>query len=259
VADVARWLNPIEARLATLEQPVTVFFRDDDAGWDDARLFDLLHAFADHECPVDLAVIPASLQEPLRVLLSRHRAAAPGIVGLHQHGWSHANHEATGRKCEFGPSRPAGHQSLDIARGARSLRSAFGDGVDPIFTPPWNRCTQDTVDELVRLGFKALSRDSSARPLDTGPLEELPVAVDWTAAWTRNGGPAGVADAVAGALQAGEVTGLMFHHATMDASQVACTRELLDLLVGHDAVECRLMRDLIGCRTAALAPGVASS
>src|SRR5262245_42996504 len=67
-----------------------VFFRDDDAGWGDARLLALIDRFADHGLPLDLAVIPAELSARLAAVLVERP------VGLHQHGYSHANHELEG-------------------------------------------------------------------------------------------------------------------------------------------------------------------
>ena len=46
-------------------QPVEVFFRDDDAGWEDERLLELIARFAEHGLPLDLAVIPAELHAGL--------------------------------------------------------------------------------------------------------------------------------------------------------------------------------------------------
>ena len=41
------WLAPVAAALDAAPAPVNVFFRDDDAGWDDGRLLELLGRFAD--------------------------------------------------------------------------------------------------------------------------------------------------------------------------------------------------------------------
>ena len=153
-----------------------VFFRDDDAGWGDARLFELLDRFAAHSLPVDLAVIPMELDRALADEL-----AARPRVGLHQHGLAHVNHEREGRKHEFGPSRDAAAQRADIAAGRERLADLLGERVDPIFTPPWNRCTADTGRCLAELGFEVLSREARAAPLDVPGLRELPVSVDWFA------------------------------------------------------------------------------
>ena len=111
--------------------------------------------------PVDLAVIPAELDAGLaRELRARPR------VGLHQHGLAHVNHEREGRRCEFGPARGAAAQRRDIEAGRARLADLLGERVDPIFTPPWNRCTADTGRCLAELGFAALSREARAAPLD---------------------------------------------------------------------------------------------
>lgn len=151
-------------------RPVAVFFRDDDAGWEDERLRELVARFAGHGLPVDLAVIPAELHDDLAAWLRDSHA------GLHQHGYEHTNHQAEGRKCEFGPARDKAAQREDIARGQAQLQALLGDRLDPFFTPPWNRCTRATAENLVELGFALLSREHRGEPF--GLLPELPVHLD---------------------------------------------------------------------------------
>ena len=53
------WLSPVVAALAHHERralPCPVFFRDDDAGWDDAALYALLDVFETSGVAVDVAV-----------------------------------------------------------------------------------------------------------------------------------------------------------------------------------------------------------
>src|SRR4051812_14537877 len=168
------WLQPVASALDGARAPVPVFFRDDDAGWDDGRLLALLDRFASRELPVDLAVIPAEVD----AALARELAARPG-VGLHQHGLGHVNHEREGRRCEFGPSRDLAAQRRDIQAGRDRLGDLFGERLDPIFTPPWNRCTPDTGAALAELGLRILSREARAIPLDVPGLLELPIHIDW--------------------------------------------------------------------------------
>src|SRR3954467_1577014 len=91
----ADWPNLLDS-LDRSEAPVDVFFRDDDAGWADERLLELIDRFAAHGLPLDLAVIPMELS----AVLAERLAERP--VGLHQHGYAHTNHQLEGRKCEFG-------------------------------------------------------------------------------------------------------------------------------------------------------------
>ncbi len=223
------WLDPV--RDALDEGPTTVFFRDDDAGWGDERLWSLLDLFDRRSLPVDVAVIPASLHPALASELTV-RARAGG-VHLHQHGWAHVNHEPVGRKCEFGPSRDHSAQAADIARGQDDLRDAFGDLLDPVFTPPWNRCTSDTAAALTANGIAVLSRDSTAAPLPS-PVPEVPITVDWFGSrtgvrWT----PYELADRLAAAIRSGRPVGIMLHHAVTDSGELAAIGALLALLSIH--------------------------
>lgn len=235
--------------------PVRFFIRDDDAGWDDERLAALLDTTAAAGVPIDLAVIPDALSPALTRQLQQRVDTQP--LGLHQHGCSHTNHEASGRKCEFGPSRPAEARQQDLQRGQRQLRQAFGARLDPIFTPPWNRCSSLTPALLADLGFAALSRSSSAPP--QAALPELAVDVDWckhereASEADPQDAPARIAQALALRVRAGGPVGLMLHHAAMDARSLDRLSALLQALKTHPQLRCRSMADLLDL--SAEAPG----
>ena len=212
-------------------RPVDVFFRDDDAGWEDARLLELIARFAEHGVPLDLAVIPAELHEGLAARLADSHA------GLHQHGYAHTNHQVEGRKCEFGPARARAEQHADIAAGQERLTELLGERVDPFFTPPWNRCTRDTGEVLVELGFTLLSREHRAEPL--GLLGELPVHLD-----VARLSPSELDERFAARVDAGGPIGVMFHHGVMERDDLTRASELLALLSAHQRVRPRFMRDL---------------
>jgi hypothetical protein len=230
------WLDPVEQELNAVPAPVDVFFRDDDAGWRDDLLIPLLDLFDEHTLPLDLAVIPAALGERLA---SELRARAGPRLGLHQHGFAHRNHEPNGRKHEFGPSRPQADQRRDIENGAERLKTLLGDATEPIFTPPWNRCTDVTGRCLLELGFVVLSRESRATPLGLSGLHELPVGVDWV-----RFAPGELAQRLAAALREPGPVGVMLHHAVMDAADRARARELLALVATHPHARPKRMREL---------------
>jgi predicted deacetylase len=224
---------------------VLVFLRNDDAGWDDDRLVALLELVAARGLPLDLAVIPRVLTEQLAERL-RRRQESGFILGLHQHGYAHANHEREGPRCEFGPSRTAAEQRLDIESGRRRLLELLGPLVDSIFTPPWNRCTRTTAECLRELGVAALSREARAEPFDVPGLVELPVVVDWFA--QRKGvrlSREALGRLFAEAVDFPRPLGVMLHHAELDDDELAAVAELLDLLSGHDAVRAVPMRELV--------------
>jgi peptidoglycan/xylan/chitin deacetylase (PgdA/CDA1 family) len=224
------WLDPV--RRALDEGSCTVFFRDDDAGWGDERLWELLDLFDRRSLPVDLAVIPAELNPRLTAELTV-RARAGG-VHLHQHGFAHVNHEPAGRKYEFGPARSYEAQAADITRGAAILGNAFGELLEPVFTPPWNRCTAVTADVLADAGFAVLSRDSTAFPLPGARIPEVPITVDWFG--SRKGvrwSPYELADRLAAGVRGGGPVGIMLHHAVTDDGEFAALSALLALLTAH--------------------------
>ena len=233
-------LDPVRNKLDELPHPVAIFFRDDDAGWEDARLYRLLDLFARHDLPIDLAAIPMALNPALGRELSDRMAGSPEKVRVHQHGYAHVNHESIGKKCEFGVSRTKAAQRRDIQSGMLRLRELFGDRADPIFTPPWNRCTVETGECLVELGISVLSRESGAAPLAIPGLLELPVQLDWFAhrkkvrlrrdEWAQS---------LASKLDCAAPVGIMFHHAVMEPAEMDAAAELLAILAGHPNVQCR--------------------
>ncbi len=239
------WLDPLRHALAQSRIPVNFFFRDDDVGWESNRLRALLDLFAKHELPIDLAVIPATLGGSLARELRAHAEQRPGLIALHQHGFTHVNHEPEGRKCEFGPARSRAQQYRDIESGKRKLAELLGPSVSPIFTPPWNRCTATTGEIMVDLEFRILSRDASAPPLQISGLLELAVCFDWFA--KRKG--VRLSRDEAGAVLAAKATpdapvGIMFHHALMGQEERTAAGELLRLLAAHDNARCWLMNSL---------------
>lgn len=241
---MSAWLTPLRAALDGTAAPVEFFFRDDDAGWDDVRLRRLLDLFAQHGMPLDLAVIPDAIGPTLARELALRFADAP--LRLHQHGFRHVNHEPDGeRKSEFGRSRTFAQQRADLSLGKQRLAELLGESCDAAFTPPWNRCTQATVDCLAALGYRVLSRDSTASALDLHGMHEIRIGIDWIkhkneACSCR----AELGARIAAAAAEPTPVGIMLHHAAMDDEELLNLHDLLALLANHDAVRCGLMREL---------------
>jgi hypothetical protein len=246
---VSGWLDPLRRLLDDRGEgkPVRFFFRDDDVGWADDRLWALLDRFDRVGLPVDLAVIPAALTPQLSRLLAHRLSASSGRLAVHQHGYTHDNHEPAGRKHEFGPSRTPQQQHGDIWRGRELLAEAFGPYVVPIFTPPWNRCTPATGRALLDLGVRVLSCDDTAPPLDLPGLAELPVRVDWFAHHKGVRHPrAALGTLLAETAAAGHPVGVMLHHELMADEELADLAELLELVAGHPAAVGSPMLELAG-------------
>lgn len=233
------WLAPVKAALEKLKTPRHMFFRDDDAGWADQELHRLLDIFAETSTPLDLAVIPSCLTNDLICALQARYASQ--ALGLHQHGFQHISHARAGRKCEFGGDRSRQQQYADIGKGHSQLVRAFGAMLDPIFTPPWNRCSSTTIDCLVELELQALSRDRSAERLDPQTLTEIPIDIDWC----RFDQPSQLGYAIAKGINGNRPFGIMLHHEVMSAKCLHALQDLLLVLKRDAQVQCCLMRDLL--------------
>jgi hypothetical protein len=242
---VTAWLRPLREALDAAPEPVTFFFRDDDAGWRDGRLMALLDVFAARALPIDLAAIPVDMAPDIAGLLLE-RAERTQPLALHQHGYAHVSHETEGRKCEFGPARRFAAQLADIGAGRRRLQELLGPALEPVFTPPWNRCTEATGACLRELGIAVLSRDRTAVALGLDGLRELPVQVDWFA--KRNGvrlGRDAVGEQLAARAAEPAPLGVMLHHAEMDTEDLTAMSELLQLICAHERARCLSMAAVV--------------
>ena len=243
---VGAWTRPIAAALDGRRSPLPLFFRNDEAGWADDRLLRLLSLFEDRGLPVDIGVIPVAVSPTLAAQLS-HRARVSHLIGVHQHGFAHQNHEAGPKRSEFGPSRDAATQLADIKAGRQRLLAFFGAQLDPLFTPPWNRCAARAGSALVGAGIAALSRDLQAEPLSTPGLAECPISIDWSARPRRRGGLAAWARKCAHAMTAAEGPfGILVHHLVTDEEEREQLGGLLNLLANHDRVRPITMRLAVG-------------
>lgn len=247
-------LNALQAALDAAPAPVGFFLRDDDAGWSDGRLFALLDSTERAGVPIDLAAIPQVTTPALAAALGVRMQAAPGLVGVHQHGLAHANHEQAERKCEFGNARSEAAQRRDLRDGQDALRQLFGARLDAFFTPPWNRCSAATPGLLAELGFNALSRSRGAPAQHA--LPELPVDVDWCkqrrlGAEQGDDGMGRIAQALAQRVALGGPVGLMLHHAEMSALDLCLLDGLLAATRRHPNVRWQAMRALIPAHAAA--------
>lgn len=211
---------------------VDVFFRDDDADRDIPALWRLLHTFLLRGVPLNLEIIPGSLTLAATRLLQLHKQTYPHLLELNQHGWMHSNHETEGRKCEFGVSRNFAAQYADIAQGKAKMDEAFGRNWHAVFTPPWNRCTLDTLQVLQQLGFKIFSKDRGVQ-LTTGyDFVEISTTLDlfqWQPKPAMKT-PAVIERELIRQLQQGEPIGILLHHKVMDTAAFNYLSALLDEL-----------------------------
>ena len=238
-------LDPLRGALDESDTFIDFFFRDDDVGWATDEFRALLACFRRYSVPLDIAAIPNALTTGLADEICAIHDRSPALLGVHQHGFSHTNHEVNGRKCEFGVSRVYHDQYHDIRRGKIQLEAMLGSVLDPIFTPPWNRCTQTTSECLSELGFRVLSRDATASSLALSDLTELPISIDWFA--KKNGERLNFQSLgmlIAKTVKERQPVGIMLHHELMNADERELLNDLLFLLSTHRQACCKLMAEV---------------
>ncbi len=252
MSSVTAWLGPVGQALDESDTPINFFFRDDDVGWANDEFRALLACFQGQSLPLDLAVIPSALTAELADEICAAHDKTPALIGIHQHGFSHTNHEVVGRKFEFGISQGQLDQFRDIQLGKMKLEAMLGSALDPIFTPPWNRCTEITGECLKALGFRVLSRDATAPTLALSGLKELPISIDWFG--KKNGERLSfqsLGGLMATTVKQKQHVGIMLHHELMSADERELLGYLLVLLSTHRQAHCKLMAQIAGVEATA--------
>ena len=159
-------------------EPALIFFRADDIGIPSRQFQLLIYCFIKHRMPLCLATVPSWLT-PERFLALKHVTGVNSTQWCwHQHGRLHHNFEQYGKKQEFGPARDESEITNSLKKGKQRLQDIMADDFQLIFTPPWNRCSAQTIDSLVELKFSALSRSLGAKPETVPELPDFQVGVD---------------------------------------------------------------------------------
>jgi len=160
------------------DKQVKIFFRADDIGVAGKQFTQLIQIFTKYKAPLCLAVVPAWLTSKRWKVLGNICKNNGFRWCWHQHGWTHTNHEHTGKKQEFGPGRSDKELLNDLSKGHKKLKAILINDYYHAFTPPWNRCSEDALKILKKLGYKAISRSKGAKPDAPVGLPDYQVNVD---------------------------------------------------------------------------------
>ncbi len=215
-----------------------VFFRADDIGVPSERFSQLISSFQKHRLPLCLATVPAWLTASRLQQLRRLTGTNSRQWCWHQHGRLHRNFEPSGKKQEFGPTRSKNDIQYSLGKGRERLERLLDLDFQPVFTPPWNRCDNDTLQALGALGFKAVSRSKGAQPETLPELPDFQVNVDLHTRKEADShlGLKNLATEIEQGLASG-LCGIMIHHQRMNKA----ARELLDILLGLIKNNARLL------------------
>jgi len=224
----------LDAALERRSGPVSIFFLADDVAVPATGFFQLADSFVGNRIPLNLAVVPAWMTEPRWRTLRQTAGEMTDLFCWHQHGWRHLNHEPVGKKQEFGPARSRSQVKTDLLRGKNRLERLLGEQFYPVFTPPWNRCSSDTLALLGTMEYKAVSRNKGSRPEPPEGLTEIPVNVDLHTlrAQTPDAGWERLLSDLDRAI-AGGVCGIMIHHRVMTDAAFGFLDRFLKAVAGR--------------------------
>ena len=227
---------------------VNIFLRADDVGKDERGLRQLFDVALSRGVSLNVEIIPGILTDSTVKLLQSYQHFCPTLLELNQHGWQHCSHEISGRKSEFGVSRSFKQQLEDIEMGKKVLERVFHDKFHPVFAPPWNRCTGDTLRVLDRLGFRVLSRHKSEAGATGYSFREIPVTLDlyrWKGGVTMAPKEEILRDLVC-QMRDGYTIGVLLHHQVMDPGAFSFLAGLLDELTQYPVVRFHTFLSLVG-------------
>ncbi len=167
----------IEKHMLSKEK-ITIFFRADDIGVPSKNYSRMMELFIKYRTPLCLAVVPCWMTKQRWKIMENFESQGKNLFCWHIHGYRHVNHEIRGKKFEFGESRSSKEVFSDLSRGYKRLQSIIGKNLTPIFTPPWNRCSLETMQILQKLGIQGISRSHGVKPLPPRGFKDFPIHVD---------------------------------------------------------------------------------
>lgn len=212
----------LDQELQQWQQPIALWWRDDDAHKSCQALDRLLTLAERYQAPCHLAVVPNWLEESLLVL---NEPRYKGICYVLQHGIEHQSYALEGqRKVELGGSQAIERLLEKLATAREQLMQAFPQRYLDMLVPPWNRLDDNLKPQLAELGYQRLSV-LKPRHQQTGEITQLNVHLDiinWRE--RRFAGDEAILTSLAahlaakrrGEIDSSEPCGLMTHHLDHD-------------------------------------------
>ena len=222
------------------------FFRADDIGVPSKNYSRMMALFLKYGIPLCLAVVPTWVTQKRWDSMNDFVKKGGNLFCWHMHGYRHMNYEVQGKNQEFGPIRSSAAVQTDISRGHQTLQSILKEKFTPIFTPPWNRCSIETLQVLKGNGFKGVSRSYGSLPLPPVGLEDFPVHVDLHTRKEKiaEHGWQSLFKEITTGMQS-RVCGIMIHHMRMNDSAFVFLEYLLECFALHKQIQIITFNDLI--------------
>lgn len=223
-----------------------IFFRADDIGVPGRQFAHLIALFRNSKLPICLAVVPTWITRDRLKTLQQETGTGHDQWCWHQHGWLHRNYETVGKKQEFGSTRAAELQFGDVKKGKERLQEILGNRFSPFFTPPWNRCSGETLDALQTLQFQAVSRSQNAKPVPPAGFPDFQVNIDLHTRKEENSTTClnNLLTEISQGVASG-TAGIMIHHQRMNKAAFDFLALLLESICAEPKLDSVSFHDLL--------------
>ena len=229
------------ARWGAAGRTAEFWWRDDDAARPERALSRLIALAQRTATPLALAAIPMRSEKEIFENLGP-------LVSVLQHGADHVNRAGPQeKKTEFSAAEAPAAAIARLAAARARLEALAGRCFVPVLAPPWNRLPQQLAAHLAAAGFRGLSQFGERSNAEAFPgLRQVNTHVD-VIAWRSNRGFAGedvvlaaatrhLAAKRTAAVDAGEATGWLTHHAMHDEPAWAFLERLFETTRERPAV-----------------------
>lgn len=103
-------------------------------------------------------MIPGKVEKELVDHTNDLKKNHPELIHINQHGFRHENHnDKDSYKYEFGENRSYKEQKEDIKKGEEIMKVKFGKNFSKIFSPPYYRYNDDTIELIKELNYEGIS------------------------------------------------------------------------------------------------------
>lgn len=207
------------------------------------RVCDVLEA---HGVPIHLEVIPGDLDERGAAELHREHTRRSVPVMCHQHGYRHTNHGTDAKRCEFGDHRGFEVQLEDLSAGKNHLTNLLGEIFEPLFSPPWDRYGETTLEAIEAAGLQGMSvlwKDGAPSHPRIPIIRFTLDPVNWSRPPTHRSWSETLENLLR-SIQDGNGAGLQLHHEVMEEHDFVGLNETLDEL-DKNGVCWPMMKDLV--------------
>lgn len=161
-------------------QPLSFWWRDDDAETDSPALSALLSLSEEFNIPLALATIPLGADESLSTAITtvNHRQGTK-LITILQHGYSHRNHAPhPQKKQELGMHRDINTIIDELVIGKTKLSHLFSDCFVSVQVPPWNRIDDEIIERIASSNlFDVISRHGMVNNKKM-PINEVNIHID---------------------------------------------------------------------------------